>query len=150
MSFDSDGMSFEGCIDADDLDLAPDEESFEQCFQSTPFEGIDGRDVAVHRLTLGVWAAVLKWPKPPKARVLAAGICLALTHFWHVRGIKHPRNIAKEHRVRPKTLFAIRRVALAEIERIGLGPELMELRPRDHGKSSAVWRERLGTYNRGE
>lgn len=81
---------------------------------------IDSRQEALKLLLIAVWGEVSQWKRPPKPEAIAAGVGVAVAQVRGERGVKHPRDIAKEARVRAQTLHRIKNVALQEIQRLSL------------------------------
>ncbi len=75
---------------------------------------------SVQVLLIAVWSELKSWRRQPTPEVIAKAVGLAIARTRGERGIKHPRDLAKEVRVRPQTFFKVLNVATAEIERLGL------------------------------
>jgi hypothetical protein len=88
--------------------------------------GIEFKRESMTLLAVAVALEVARWPgRPLRAEVIAAGICLAVAKARRERNVKHPRDMAKDVRVRPKTMFAIMNFASQEIQRLNLEEEVM-------------------------
>ncbi|HXQ72689.1 MAG TPA: hypothetical protein VN844_19485 [Pyrinomonadaceae bacterium] len=97
---------------------------------------IEGDRDAMLQLIIAVTTSLNRLRRPPKAEAIAAGIGLAISMVRRVRGVKHPRDIAKDVGVRAQTLHQIKNLALSEIQRLSLTSILS-------GGSD----EKPGTYN---
>lgn len=109
--------SIDAAIDADFQDTVP---------HGDAVEGVtfDDRADSAEQLTLAVAVRVNRWKKPPKPEVIVAAVGLALAYYQGIKGVKHPRDIAKQVRVRPQTLFKVRKIALELIHESGLAGTL--------------------------
>lgn len=108
-----------------------------------PSEGygveIEGDRDAMLQLIIAVTTSLNRLRRPPKAEAIAAGIGLAISMVRRVRGVKHPRDIAKDVGVRAQTLHQIKNLAISEIQRLSLTSTL-----------SGGGDEEPGTYNQCE
>ena len=77
-------------------------------------------------LLVAVWHELRGWKKQPKPEVIAKAVGLAIAKARGEKGLKHPRDLAKEVSVRPKTFFQVLNIADAEIARLGLSNDLRE------------------------
>jgi len=71
-------------------------------------------------LLIGVMNGLKSWKKAPKPEVIAQAVTLAIARVRGTSDLKHPRDLAKEVKVRPQTLFKVLNLAESEIVRQGL------------------------------
>jgi hypothetical protein len=77
-------------------------------------------------LLVAVWNELRAWKKSPSPEVIAQAVGLAIARVRGEQGLKHPRDLAKEVRVRPQTFFRVLNIAEAEIARLELSGGLRE------------------------
>lgn len=85
---------------------------------------LDGSGEAVKTLLVAVWVELRSWRRRPKPEVIAKVVGLAIATARGERGLKHPRDLAKEVGVRYQTFNQVLGIANAEIDRLGLGDGL--------------------------
>lgn len=79
---------------------------------------------AIETLVIAVWGEVRQWKKQPKAEVIAKAAGLALALARGERGVKHPRDLAKEVSVKYETFLKVLSIAKAEEARLCLAADL--------------------------
>lgn len=97
---------------------------------------------ALMQLMIAVTTELNRRRKPPKAKATATGIGLAISMIRHEKGVKHPRDLAKEIGVRAQTLHQIKNLALQQIQRLNLLSALVGAGPEDPGTYNQVEEDR--------